>query len=115
MRYFDLRRAGHADAASCDSLSGVKPSQTSITVAAAVPAGTFEPPYGNPVKDMPAFCRVAGVIQPSSDSYIRFEVWMPASGWNGKYRGVGNGGFAGAIDFGSLSRQCSQRLRNRCH
>jgi feruloyl esterase len=27
---------------------------------------------------------------------------MPASGWNGKYRGVGNGGFAGSIDFNSM-------------
>jgi hypothetical protein len=67
-----------------------------------VPAGSFNPPYGNPVNDVSVFCRVAGVTQPSSDSYIRFEVWMPASGWNGKYRGVGNGGFAGAIDFNSM-------------
>ena len=36
-----------------------------------------------------------GVIQPSIDSHIEFEVWLPASGWNGKYLGVGNGGFAG--------------------
>jgi feruloyl esterase len=52
---------------------------------------------------VPAFCRVAGVIQPSSDSEIQFEVWMPASGWNGKFQGVGNGGFAGAISYGQLA------------
>ena len=24
---------------------------------------------------------------------------MPVKGWNGKFRGVGNGGFAGSIDY----------------
>src|SRR5260370_4695865 len=27
---------------------------------------------------------------------------MPASGWNGKFRGQGNGGFAGEIDYRAL-------------
>ncbi len=51
---------------------------------------------------MPAFCRVAGTIAPTSDSNIAFEVWMPSSGWNGKFQGIGNGGFAGAIGYGAL-------------
>jgi feruloyl esterase len=93
---------GSAHAGSCESLSALSLSKTSISVAQEVPAGTFNPPYGNAVKDLPSFCRVAGVIQASADSYIRFEVWLPANGWNGKYRGVGNGGFAGSIDFSSL-------------
>ena len=93
---------GSAHASSCESLAAVSLPQTSISRAEVIPAGTFNPPYGNPVNNAPAFCRVAGVIQPSSDSYIRFEVWMPASGWNGKYRGVGNGGFAGSIEFNSM-------------
>jgi feruloyl esterase len=50
-----------------------------------------------------AFCRVQGVIKPSADSHIEFEVWLPASGWNGKYVGVGNGGFAGDINFAQLA------------
>jgi hypothetical protein len=58
---------------------------------AAIPPGTFE--------NLPAFCRVQGVIQPSSNSHIEFEVWLPMSGWNGKYFGVGNGGFAGSINY----------------
>jgi feruloyl esterase len=75
---------------------------TAIHTAESVPAGTFKSPYGNAIDKMPAFCRVAGVIKPTTDSYIRFEVWMPASGWNGKFLGVGNGGFAGSIGFGSM-------------
>jgi hypothetical protein len=29
---------------------------------------------------VPASCRVTGVIKPSSDSNILFEVWLPAAG-----------------------------------
>jgi feruloyl esterase len=46
---------------------------------------------------LPAFRRVIGVIKPTSDSDIKFEVWLPIEGWNGNFRGVGNGGFAGSI------------------
>ena len=56
----------------------------------AVEAGAFTPPGAPPngpapaaYKALPTFCRVAGSIKPSSDSDIQFEVWLPASGWNG--------------------------------
>ena len=91
-------------AATCEELSIVTLPNTEITAAQAVPAGTFTPPYGDPLDKLPAFCRVAGVSKPTSDSYIRFEVWLPASGWNGKFLGVGNGGFAGSIDYNGLGR-----------
>jgi feruloyl esterase len=45
---------------------------------------------------VPAFCRVAGRIHPTSDSDIAFEVWLPVK-WNGRFEGVGNGGLAGTI------------------
>jgi tannase/feruloyl esterase len=99
---FVLTAGTHARAATCESLAALKLPDTSVTTAQSVPAGTFTPPYGNPVRDLPAFCRVTGVITPSSDSYIRFEVWLPASGWNGKFLGVGNGGFAGSIGYEGL-------------
>ena len=75
-------------AASCESLGQLKLPKTSITAAESVPAGAFQPPEGRPIPNLPAFCRVAGVIQPSSDSNIRFEVRLPASGWNRKFRGI---------------------------
>jgi feruloyl esterase len=40
---------------------------------------------------------------PTSDSDIHFEVWMPASGWNGKFKGNGNGGFAGSIEYSEMA------------
>ncbi|MBV9761826.1 MAG: tannase/feruloyl esterase family alpha/beta hydrolase [Acidobacteriaceae bacterium] len=91
-----------AETTKCERLSGLALANTTITVAEANPAGGFTPPEGDALDKLPAFCRVAGVMRPTSDSYIRFEVWMPAEGWNGKFLGVGNGGFAGAIDYRTL-------------
>ncbi|HXB68270.1 MAG TPA: tannase/feruloyl esterase family alpha/beta hydrolase [Candidatus Acidoferrales bacterium] len=87
----------------CEALAAAALPHTTMT-AQSVSAGTFAPPYGSPADRLPAFCRVAGVIKPSSDSYIRFEVWLPASGWNGRFLAAGNGGFAGSIDYNSLAR-----------
>jgi feruloyl esterase len=53
-------------------------------------------------KKLPAFCRVVVHAHPSVDSDIILEVWMPVTGWNGKLQGIGNGGFAGLIDYFEL-------------
>lgn len=90
-------------AGSCESLGSAALPNTTVTTAESVPAGSFMPPYGSPLQNLPAFCRITGIIKPSTDSYIRFEVWLPASGWNEKFLGVGNGGFAGSISYTSLA------------
>jgi feruloyl esterase len=46
---------------------------------------------------------VTAEIKPSKESDIKIEVWMPATGWNGKYQGAGNGGFAGTISYPVLA------------
>jgi hypothetical protein len=86
----------------CDGLAKLALPATTITTAEAVPAGSFTPPGTGAIPNLPAFCRVAGVIKPSDDSEIEFEVWMPSSGWNGKFLGLGNGGFAGSISYASM-------------
>jgi hypothetical protein len=93
-------------ASTCDSLAGLKLPHTSITAAQVVAAGAFTPPGPAPrpaalatYQALPAFCRVQGVLQPSGDSHIEFEVWLPVSGWNGEYMGIGNGGSAGSITY----------------
>jgi hypothetical protein len=58
---------------------------------------------GSTFEDLPDFCRVAATLTPSSDSDIKIEVWLPSSGWNGKYMGVGNGGWAGVISHGAMA------------
>lgn len=52
---------------------------------------------------LPAFCRVAATLTPTTDSDIKIEVWLPASGWNGKFQAVGNGGWAGTISYPALA------------
>ena len=55
-------------AQSCEALSKLDLPATSITSAESVAAGAFKPPAGKVPPNMPAFCRVVGVIKPSSDS-----------------------------------------------
>jgi serine/threonine protein kinase len=85
-------------AVSCQSLSGMRLPQTTITSAQSLPAGAFNPPF-EPIENLPAICRVQGSIKSAKDSEIQFEVWMPSSGWNRRFLGVGNDAFAGTINF----------------
>ena len=90
-------------AATCESLAQLKLPHTTITAAELVPEGTFTPPGAKPIEKLPAFCRVAATLAPTSDSDIRIEVWMPASGWNSRFEGTGNGGYAGGLAWGALA------------
>jgi hypothetical protein len=93
----------YASPESCEALARLRLPDTTITVAA-LTSGAFTPPDSAALSGLPAFCRVAGVIRPTSDSHIEFEVWMPVSGWNGRFYGLGNGGFSGAIPYGQLAQ-----------
>ena len=89
-------------ASTCEGLANFSLPDTTITIAVSVPAGPYTAPDGTAFSSLPAFCRVAGSIQPTADSKIQFEVWMPASGWNGKFAGADNGGFGGSINYGKM-------------
>jgi feruloyl esterase len=101
--------AGPAAGATCESLSSLSQPHVAITMAQTVGAGQFTMPNGragrggNPFANLPAFCRVAAALTPSSDSDIKIEVWMPASGWNGKLQAVGNGAWAGNISYPAMA------------
>ena len=97
-----LLRVTDTAAASCESLASLKLTDTTITIAQSVAAGEFTPPRNGSRPVPVAFCRVAGKIKPTSDSDIGFELWLPASGWTGRYESVGNGGFAGSIRYDSM-------------
>ncbi|MGH9645569.1 MAG: tannase/feruloyl esterase family alpha/beta hydrolase, partial [Bryobacteraceae bacterium] len=86
----------------CSKLSTLNLPHTTITSAALVPEGAITAARaGNVVA--PARCRVQAITRPSKDSEIRFEVWLPVSGWNGKYLQLGNGGWAGSINQAALA------------
>jgi hypothetical protein len=91
-----------AIAADCDNLKTLNLSHTTITTAEAREPGSFTATGRRPIPNLPAFCRAAGTIKPTEDSDIRFEVWLPAN-WNGKFQGIGNGGFAGDIGYAALA------------
>lgn len=67
-----------ASASSCESLSALNLPDTTITLAQSVAPGAFSPPTGGgggqAYSMLPAFCRVAATIKPTSDSDIKVEV-----------------------------------------
>jgi feruloyl esterase len=85
----------------CSSLAALELANTTIVSATSVPEGPIPLPpiFGNaPPLVAPARCEVQAITRPTKDSEIRLQVWLPVSGWNGKYLQVGNGGWAGSID-----------------
>src|SRR5687767_11629524 len=95
-------------AATCESLAALKLSNVAVTQAVVVGAGQFSPPGSGgkippAAAKLPGFCRVAATLTPTRDSDIKIEVWMPAQGWNGKFLGVGNGGWAGNISYPAMA------------
>ncbi|MGA8740090.1 MAG: tannase/feruloyl esterase family alpha/beta hydrolase [Terracidiphilus sp.] len=105
-----VQTAVQPSADSCERLAKLELPNAKITMAKAVPAGTFEGPpqlftgadLSAFYKMLPGFCRVVAHATPTAESDIPIEVWMPLAGWNGKLEGLGNGGFAGAIGYDGL-------------
>jgi feruloyl esterase len=104
-------RAASAET-SCANLTGLTLAQATVTVATLVPAGPFDAPSfgGERIHfSLPERCRVEAVARPTSDSEIRFEVWLPVgAAWNGKFEQIGNGGFAGTIPLPGLAAGLSR-------
>ena len=98
----------------CEDLTSLSITAGTVTRAEVVEAGAFTPPVppgGSPASaasvtstygGLPLFCRLIATLRPTNDSNITVEVWMPLSGWNGKYQAVGNGAFRGSISHGSM-------------
>jgi feruloyl esterase len=104
----------------CERLASLTLPNTAITMAEVNTSGTFVPsgvttsPNAN-LTNLPPFCRVAATLRPSSGSDISIEVWMSLANWNGKFQGVGNGGFAGSITYtsgnGGIERGMAEALK----
>jgi feruloyl esterase len=92
-----------ASAVTCESLANLPLPHGKITIAAVEPGGAVTGSNFPKLYDLPSFCRVAATLMPSSDSNIKIEVWMPASGWNENYEGTGNGGYAGSVQYQDLA------------
>lgn len=115
--------------APCDNIKSLNLPNVTFTKVESVPEGPFRPPTGPaaaqaaaagapvgrggapggrggaPALMLPAYCRVAMVLAPSSDSHIEMELWLPTiEDWNGKFQAVGNGGWAGSITFPAMAQ-----------
>jgi feruloyl esterase len=93
----------------CGELTALSVPEATVTSARVIEAGAFAPASArgrgagaqtqSPYAQLPAFCRVALTLRPSSDSEISVEVWLPQAGWNGRFQAVGEGGLAGSIPY----------------
>src|SRR5436190_10417713 len=67
-------------ASSCEAVASIALPDAKITAADPVGAGAFSPPgaanaqRNTAFKQLPAFCRVAATLKPSSDSDIKIEL-----------------------------------------
>jgi feruloyl esterase len=91
-------------ARTCESLLELAAPMASITVAKTVETVAFTPTASSEtLRGLPSFCRVILKLSPSADSDIGVEIWLPTSGWNGKFLAVGSGGWGGSINYDALA------------
>lgn len=93
---------GAAHAVDCSSLISVTSDSSTMTAADSItPPATI----GGAAVTVP-FCRVQGTARPTSDSEIKFEVWLPptAGAWTGRMKVNGTGGYAGATPYARLAQ-----------
>jgi feruloyl esterase len=90
---------------SCPDLSHFVLPNATIALAQTIEAGSLTlptPTSSEQMRTLPRFCRVAATLKPTSDSDINMELWLPSSGWNGKFQAVGNGAFNGSIGYSAM-------------
>jgi feruloyl esterase len=89
-------------ATSCAQLAALQVPAVSITRAVLVPARAALPQLPRKLAH-PALCRIAATLQPVPESHIKIEVWLPVAHWNGKFLGLGTGGWGGQIPYEDLA------------
>jgi feruloyl esterase len=97
-----LGMCGAAHAVDCSSLISVTSDSSTMTAADSItPPATI----GGAAVTVP-FCRVQGTARPTSDSEIKFEVWLPPTTavWTGRMKVNGTGGYAGATPYARLAQ-----------
>lgn len=102
---------GAASALDCSpsAIQAVLPSNASVNFAYNIQTnGTFQVPKGdtgyptNPV-GLPALCAVSVQVQSVGNTTFGFGLFLPEN-WNGRFLAVGNGGFAGGINWLDMVR-----------
>lgn len=74
----------------------------SVVSASMVTSGSYIPPgTTTPITGLPAFCDAALTDTDSAGNVINIRVWLP-SNWNGRFEGIGGGGYSCGIIYPSL-------------
>jgi hypothetical protein len=108
-----LTGSPRALAATCPSLRSVHPEHATVQSASLIQTGQFTallspspfaaagaaPAEPQHFLDLPAFCRILGVIATSPTTQIHFEIWLPErSSWNGRFMVEGFAFYGGTMD-----------------
>lgn len=84
---FFAAAAGAQPVRTCESLTSVSLPNTTIESAVTEPSAN----------NRPAFCRITAVTtHPPAGDHVRIFIGLPLTGWNGRFEGVGGGGFRAA-------------------
>src|SRR5690349_422767 len=98
----------------CTDLAGARAGGLTVTTAAVNTGGSFtvpndqggrgEDPPGTVYTGLPAYCAVeAARTRPVPGDPMHITVWLPLSTWNGRFQGVGGGGFVGGFSYRTLT------------
>ncbi|MBK4739113.1 tannase/feruloyl esterase family alpha/beta hydrolase [Noviherbaspirillum pedocola] len=99
-----LMGTGSAQAGACENLVlNIGLTGGTVSGAVTVPGPSFTAANGVTYTNLPSFCKVSAILTPTTDSFINVELWMPTTSWNGRFQGIGNGGYGGTIAQGSLA------------
>lgn len=102
---------GAANALQCcpDTIQSALPANTTVNFAYPIQAnGTFYVPAGDTgyptnTTGLPALCAVSIQVQSVGNTTFGLGLFLP-SDWNGRFLAVGNGGFAGGINWLDMVR-----------
>lgn len=66
--------------------------------------GFGEAQAGSVLDGLPDFCAVRILrTNPPAHDHIHIEVWLPLHAWNGRFQGVGGGGYVSGISFRAMA------------
>lgn len=99
-----------ARAASCSTASlraRVHLNRATVDSAQSNSSGAFAPPsddlqFGGPFTGLPVYCDVMLTQVDATNNPINIEVWLPSE-WNGRFQGVGGGGYSCGINYGDMT------------
>lgn len=99
-----LTNPARAATGDCQSLASDSVANAQITTAQTIAAGSFTPPGSStPITLSVPVCRVVATVSTRPSEQVGIEVWLPASDWNGRFEGLGSGGFGGSINYTALA------------